>query len=86
VEKVHKIINKDQQSTILETDGRLGLSYGTYQKRILMEDLNMWQISVNSVPQLLTDEHKQRHVLVYQELLDKVRNDVQNCLLGCTAV
>jgi hypothetical protein len=40
VEKVHEIINKDQQSTILEIEGRLGLSYGTDQ-RILMEDLNM---------------------------------------------
>jgi hypothetical protein len=44
-----------------------------------MEDTKMWRISVKFVPQLLTDKPKQWPVFVWQELLDKVRND-QNFL------
>jgi hypothetical protein len=54
--------------------GRLGFSYGTCQQ-ILMEDLSMQQIFVKFVPQKLTDEQKQQHASVCQELLDDVRNN-----------
>jgi hypothetical protein len=72
--EVLKIVNKVQQSTILEIAGRLGLSCGTCQQ-ILLEGLNMWQISIKFLPWLLTRKQKQWHVFVCQELLDEVRND-----------
>jgi hypothetical protein len=34
----------------------------------------MQWISAKSVPRLLTDEQKHRHVFVYQELMDGIRN------------
>jgi hypothetical protein len=45
MEKVHKIINKEWESTISGINGRLGLSYGTRQQ-ILREGLNVWQMSM----------------------------------------
>lgn len=45
---------------------RIGLLHGTDQW-ILMEDLNMWHISVKSVPRLLTYKQKQWCVFVCQE-------------------
>jgi hypothetical protein len=65
--KVCKIVDEDRQSTILEIAGRLGLLFGTFQ-RILMD-------TAKFVPSILTDEQKQWHVSVCQEMLDKVRND-----------
>jgi hypothetical protein len=44
VEDVRKIVNEDRRNISVETAGRLGLSYGTWQ-RILTEDLNKQQIS-----------------------------------------
>jgi hypothetical protein len=78
VENVRKIVYEDRRNTITEIADRLGLSSGTCQ-RILTEDLNMRRISAKLVPRLLTEEEKQRRVLVCQELLDEVRND-QNFL------
>jgi vacuolar-type H+-ATPase catalytic subunit A/Vma1 len=43
MENVHKIVNEDRRNTITEIAGKLGLSYGTWQ-RILTEDLNMGRI------------------------------------------
>ena len=51
-------IMKEQQNTISEISGRLGLLYGTHQL-IPREDLNMWQTSTNFLPWLLTDVQKQ---------------------------
>lgn len=52
--KFGKLIKEDRRSTISGIALRLRVSYGTC-KRILREDLNMWQISAKYVPRLLTD-------------------------------
>jgi hypothetical protein len=63
VEKICRIVNEDQQSTILEIAGRLGLLYGTCLQ-ILREDLNMRLFSMTFVHRLLTDEQKQQLLFV----------------------
>jgi hypothetical protein len=39
-----------------------------------MGDLDMWPVSAKFVRWLFTDEKRQQHVFVFQELLDEVRN------------
>jgi hypothetical protein len=56
-----------------EIADRLGLLCGTCQQT-LTEGLNMRWISAKFVP-LLTNEKKEEHVFVCQELLDEIRND-----------
>ena len=60
-------IMKEQQSTISEVSGRLGLLYGTHQW-IQREDLNMWQTSTNFLPWLLTDVRKQLWILATKNM------------------
>jgi hypothetical protein len=67
MKEVRKIVNKDQQSPISEIAATLHLSQGTCQQ-ILMENLNMEQISMKFVPRLFTNKQKQRCVFVCYEL------------------
>jgi hypothetical protein len=77
MERVCKILNEVRLSSMFEIGSWIGVSYET---RTLIEDLNMQQISVKFMPRLLTNEQKQWHVFVCQQLLDEDKND-QNFLL-----
>jgi hypothetical protein len=52
----------------------VGISCGVCQE-ILAENLNMHCIAARFVPQLLTNDQKQRHVNVYFELREKANGD-----------
>jgi hypothetical protein len=60
VEKVAKSSTKTDEIP-LRRELVIWVSHRTRQ-RILREDLNIWRISVNFVPRLLTDEQKQQSV------------------------
>ena len=42
---------------------------------MIMEELGMRKICVNMVPRLLTDEQKERHVEVCQDILTQLETD-----------
>jgi histone-lysine N-methyltransferase SETMAR len=52
----------------------IGISYGVFQE-ILTENLNMCHIATKFVPQILTNDQKQRRVNVCIELREKANED-----------
>jgi hypothetical protein len=65
--KTREFIHEDDHRTIHELADTIGISYGVYQE-ILTENLNMRCIAAKFLPQLLTNNQKQRHVKVCVEL------------------
>jgi hypothetical protein len=61
VAKIRELIHEDRCQTIHELTITIGISYGVCQE-ILTENLNMSRISATFVPQLLTNDQKQRRV------------------------
>jgi hypothetical protein len=72
--KNRELIHEDCHQTIHELTGTIGISYGDYQET-LTENLNMPRIAVKFVPQLLTNNQKQRRVNMCLELQEKANKD-----------
>jgi ribosomal protein S25 len=63
VEKIRELIHKDHCQTIHELADTAGISYGVCQEILLItENLNMCRTAAKFVPQLLTNDQKQRHI------------------------
>jgi hypothetical protein len=74
VEKTWEFIHEDRCRTIHELTDTAGISYGVCQE-MLTENFNMHRTTTKFVPQLLTNDQKQRRVNVYLELWEKPNED-----------
>jgi hypothetical protein len=74
VEKIREFSHKDHCWTIHELIGTVRFSYGVCRE-ILTENLNMRHIAAKFVPQLLTNDQKQRHINTCPELQEKANED-----------
>jgi hypothetical protein len=67
VDKFRELICEDHRRTIHVFADTAGINYGVFQE-ILTENLNTHCTAAKFVPQLLTNDQKQRHVNVFLEL------------------
>jgi hypothetical protein len=67
VKTIQGLIHEDCRQTIHELADKTGISYGVCQE-ILRESMNMRHITAKFVPQLLTNDQKQRHINMCFEL------------------
>jgi hypothetical protein len=74
IEKIRELFHEDRRWTIHALADTIGISYGVCQE-ILTENLNMLHIATKFVPQLLTNDQKQRCVHVCLELREKPNED-----------
>jgi hypothetical protein len=74
VEKFWELIHEDHCWAVHELADTVGISYGVCQE-ILTENLNVCCIATKFIPQLLTDNQKQRRVNACFELREKVNED-----------
>jgi hypothetical protein len=60
-DKIGELISKDRRRTIHEFADTVGISYGVCHE-ISTENVNMRPIAAKSVPRLLRNDQKQRHI------------------------
>lgn len=78
VQKVHDVIRKNRRLTVREVSEEVGICKSSCHL-ILTEKLNMHRVAAKFVPRLLTEEQKEKRVIVSRELLDR-SNDDENFL------
>jgi len=74
VETIRRLVHDDCQRTLKETATIVNVSYGTVQT-ILTCDLNMYRVTAQFVPRLLTPEQKEHRVAICQELHQRAVDD-----------
>lgn len=74
IEMVKKIVDSDRRVTIsgIMSDIPIAVSYGTIQD-IITNSLCMSRVCARWIPRLLTEEQKQRRVMLSQRFLDNVQ-------------
>ena len=68
VKRVRVVIRGNRHLTVREVADEVGISTGSWHQ-ILTEKLQMCRVSAKLVPRLLTDDQKENHVEISQELL-----------------
>ena len=82
VERVHGVIRGNHRLTVQEVADEVGISIGSCHQ-ILTEKLQMHHVSAKFVPRLLTDDQKENHVDISQELLASANeNFLKNIITG----
>jgi len=74
VEKIREKINDDCRYTIDEISEATGVSWSSCQW-ILTMDLNMRQVAAKFVPRLFTQDQKNTHLTLCQELKNQIESD-----------
>ena len=74
VEKNREKINEDRRYTIDGISEATGVSWSSCQ-RILIVDLNMRHVATKFVPRLLTQDQKNTHLTLCQELKNQTESD-----------
>ena len=81
---MRSVIREDRRLTVREVSEEVGICKSSCHK-ILTEKLKMHRVAAKFVPRLLTEEQKQNHVTVSQELLDRSNTDenfLKNVITG----
>lgn len=74
IQRVRDVIMDDRRKTIRELSAEVGISFGSVQK-ILHKHLNMHYISQKLVPKMLTDEDKERRMVLAGDLISMADQD-----------
>jgi transposase len=74
IEKVRSVIRENHRLIVREVSEEVGVCKSSCHT-ILTEKLKMHHVAAKFVPRLLTEEQKQNHVTVSQELLDRLNTD-----------
>ena len=82
VERVHAVIRGNHRLTVGEVADRVSISMGSCH-HILTEKLQVRRISAEFVPHLFSDDQKENHVQISQELLASA-NSNENILKNFT--
>jgi len=84
IEKVRSVTRENRRLTVCEVSEEVGICKSSCHT-ILTEKLKMHCVAAKFVPRLLTEEQKQNHVTVSQELLDRSNTDeniLKNVITG----
>ena len=77
IESVNDLIQSDRRVTVNDIARTLSLSIGTAHK-VFHDDLGYSKVSCRWMPKLLTPEHKQRRVELFQQCLFRMRRMVMS--------
>jgi len=84
VERVRAVIRENRRLTVREVADEVGIGRGSCHK-IFTEKSQMRRVRAKSVPRLLTDDQKENHVEISQELLVNTNaneNFLKNIITG----
>ena len=76
IEKVRQIVMEDRRLTLRKIVEEVGISRGSVHS-ILTEDLCMRRVSAKFIHKLLTEQQKELHVEIAQDMLDCANNDLE---------
>jgi len=74
IAKIREKLNEDRHYTIDELSEVTAVSWSSVQ-RILSQDLGMRRVAAKFVPRLLTEDQRQSHLAVCQDLKRELQND-----------
>ena len=80
VERVHGVIRGNHRLTVREVADEVSISIGSCHQ-ILTEKLQMHHVSAKFVPRLLTDDQKENHVDISQELLANANENLLKIII-----
>jgi len=81
ISKICQIVHENRQLTVRSIAEQVNINRETVRK-ILTEDLDMRKLCAKIVPKELTEEQKQRRVIICQDLLER-QDDILGHIITC---